>query len=325
AAGYIGLGRFLARRRRWSEARDAYQTALGYVEDDAETHLELATALARMDQRTEARAAFARAAELAPENPLVPQRFAEALFSWQAFTEAEERLRASLALRPGAVEARLILAALLDATGRQSEATREFGRCLDLAPANAGLRQAVADSLATHPSPERAAILSAQTSWGTSAPPDAPDAGPPATATAPTTREGEDAARRTSNPEGTSDRRQTTVAGHPDTASGEAPAPLRRDADRPAYRGAPSGPNKRGSDDPSRQSAAVATLVETEAPPEDIASPPAGPDVDAAEVSGRRRGKKAKRQKTTEPPQRSVGAAPTTKRPGLFKRLFGRG
>jgi hypothetical protein len=116
------------------------------------------------------------------------------------------------------------------------------------------------------------------------------------------------------------------MAGHPDTVSGEAgegPAASRRDADRPAYRGVPSGPIKRGSDDPSRQSASVATLVETEAPPLDIATPPAGVDVSATEASGRRRGKKAKRQKTADPPQPSDGAA--AKRPGFFKRLFGRG
>jgi tetratricopeptide (TPR) repeat protein len=326
AAGYIGLARFLARRRRWSEARDAYQTALHYVEDDAETHLELATTFARLDQRDEARAAFARAAELAPENPLVPQRFAEALFSWQAFTEAEERLRASLALRPGALEARLILAALLDATGRSTEATREFGRCLDLAPENAGIRQTIADSLATYPSAERAALLATQTSWTTSAPDDTPEAAtPPPTVEARPTRE--DAARSPSSPESGTERREAgTGLGYPDTGAGQAgegPAASRRDADRPAYHGAPSGPNKRGSDDLARQTAGVATLIETEAPPVNIATPPAGPGVGDAEVSGRRHGKKAKRRKATAAPKPSNDAA--AKRPGLFKRLFGRG
>lgn len=109
------------------------------------------------------------------------------------------------------------------------------------------------------------------------------------------------------------------VSGEP----GEGSTASRRDADRPEYHGATSGPNTRGSDDPSRQSASVATLVETEAPPENIATPPAGPDVSEAEVSGRRHGKKAKRQKATDAARPPDGAA--AKRPGLFKRLFGRG
>ena len=87
-----------------------------------------------------------------------------------------------------------------------------------------------------------------------SAPDDALEvATPPPTVEANPTRE--NTARAPSPPEsGNEWREEGTGLGYPETAagqSGEGPAASRRDADRPAYHGPPSGPNKHGSDGPA--------------------------------------------------------------------------
>ncbi|HEX8034130.1 MAG TPA: tetratricopeptide repeat protein, partial [Ktedonobacterales bacterium] len=96
-----------------------------------------AQALAMLDRRTEARAAFHLAHTLLPLSATVLYRYGQALWRWGETAEAEEKLRAALARRTSFIAPRLTLAALLHANGQPDEAQIEYARCVDLAPTGA--------------------------------------------------------------------------------------------------------------------------------------------------------------------------------------------
>ena len=56
-------------------------------------------------------------------------------------------MREALTLRPGAIQSRLALAALLEETGRRDEALAEYARCVDLVPDDATVYMAYAGAL----------------------------------------------------------------------------------------------------------------------------------------------------------------------------------
>jgi Flp pilus assembly protein TadD len=122
----------LARQARETLDHDgAYrwlQEALALDDSLAEAHLDLGKILLYQGRRDEARAAFDKAAALAPTDPYAPYYVATLLMDDGRYDEAAALLQRSLALDPLNPKAHYALAQAYQRLGREEAAHAEFAR-----------------------------------------------------------------------------------------------------------------------------------------------------------------------------------------------------
>ncbi|MBI4576043.1 MAG: tetratricopeptide repeat protein [Planctomycetes bacterium] len=142
------LAHLAAREGRWAEAAGHYETALGLNPRHGHTRAGLGRALAglaaeemgRAGATPEVLARFARAEELAPEDPEVRNNHGLALVLAGRRDEAIPRFREALRLRPGFVDALNNWGVALMRSGRYEEAVDRFEEALALDPDHPRLR-----------------------------------------------------------------------------------------------------------------------------------------------------------------------------------------
>lgn len=151
------VARLRARRRevrarlepaRYFDARAIYEEALRHAPDNARIHENFAEFLEANGEYEEALTHWQAMARLWPHHYLPKFYVGRALIHLRRYDEARTALNAALAQRPDFLEARLQLAALFRAEGRNEEALAQYDALLARAPRNGRLHMERADLLA---------------------------------------------------------------------------------------------------------------------------------------------------------------------------------
>ncbi|MDP6718828.1 MAG: tetratricopeptide repeat protein, partial [Pirellulaceae bacterium] len=135
---YYYLGTLRQKQQRWQEAAESYRESLKR-KSDYTTHHNLAQVLIHLSEHDEAIVHFYKARELDPDDHLVAYNFAQRLLDLQKFVEAEEQLRAVIAIKADHVEAIVRLGGLLVDQGQAENALALYEKSLTLVPDNASI------------------------------------------------------------------------------------------------------------------------------------------------------------------------------------------
>jgi len=133
-AGYLQLGRLLARQRRFDEARLWLQRAVRLRPDAAELYLELGRVCSGQGNLEEALKEYAKARTFHQDDARVCLLEAEVMEKQNKRSQAIHTLRDAILLRPSYWEAHERLGMELGLTGESSEARAEFEQVVRLQP-----------------------------------------------------------------------------------------------------------------------------------------------------------------------------------------------
>jgi tetratricopeptide (TPR) repeat protein len=127
-------------------ALTAYRRAIARDPTMAEAHVRLADLLWQRGRRREAAAAYEQASRASPDTTFGRLAGAKAMTVLDRPKEAEERLRKLIARDPSCTEAHLVLAHVLQGSGRFDDAAASYERALALAPGQATAYQGLVSS-----------------------------------------------------------------------------------------------------------------------------------------------------------------------------------
>ena len=141
----LALARLMLRAGRPGEAVDILEPLHTAWPDDPAVALGRGTALARAGRWQEAKEALERASGLGPDRPDIRYNLGLLALQEEQWSVAEEELQGALRLMPSHSASRLLLARVLEETGRVEEAARvlEAGLALAEAPPDRSLRHAL--------------------------------------------------------------------------------------------------------------------------------------------------------------------------------------
>src|SRR5262245_25192831 len=138
AAALIAQGNQAEDAGRLQEASALYREALRAAPDYAKAHLNLGIALAALGDAAGAAACYEKALSLDAADPYAAYNFGRLRYEHGAADEAERLLRQALRHKPDFVDARIVLASVLEARGRLEPAAAELQSALEQRPGDFG-------------------------------------------------------------------------------------------------------------------------------------------------------------------------------------------